>query len=58
MASIRMLEIYKSIEEGKRVVVVTARELPALRIWLWRKGYSMKTNCMDEICNVQVEKKL
>lgn len=57
MASIKMLKVYKSIEEGKRVVSVTTAELPALSMWLWRHGYTQKVNRNGKVCNVLIEEK-
>lgn len=57
MASYRMQRIYQQIEDGKRVVSVTTREMPRLNMWLWRHGYSHKSNCMGGKCDVLITEK-
>lgn len=57
MASIKRLKVYAEIEAGKRMVSISCADLPALRMWLWRNGYSFKTNVNGRVCNVLIEKK-
>lgn len=52
-----MQSIYEQIKAGKRVATVTTRELPLLRMWLWRNGYAMKSNCNGDVCDVLIEQK-
>lgn len=52
-----MLRKYEQIEQGKRVVSCDARELGALKVWLWRHGYSWKTNVNGKVANVLIEQK-
>lgn len=44
MASLAQMKLYATIEEGKRVVIVHPAALPALRMWLWRKGFRWQSN--------------
>ena len=57
MASVQQQTIYEQILSGKRVVATTARALPALRVWLWRNGFSYKKNCHGDVVNLMITEK-
>lgn len=39
MATAKQQRLYEDIKNGKRVVQVLPAAFPALRMWLWRKGF-------------------
>lgn len=43
MAMIENLKTYADIEAGKRILSVPAERVPAIRVWLQRKGYAFQT---------------
>ena len=49
--------LYEQIADGKRLVSVPAARLAALKIWLWRNGYTWKTNTNGQVCNVLINEK-
>lgn len=57
MASIKRLKMYAEIEAGKRLVSVPAADLRAVKIWLWRNGYSWKTNKNGKVVNILIEER-
>lgn len=57
MAKARNIVVYEQIAAGKRLVSVPTSDLTALRVWLWRNGYSSKTNILGEVANVLITKK-
>lgn len=58
MASLRMQRLYERIERGQRVASVPPADMPALRMWLWRHGYTLKTNCDGGVCDVLIDEKV
>ena len=57
MAKANLISLYEQIQKGKRVVSVTTRDLPAVRMWLWYNGYKYKSNRMGDTYNLMIEKK-
>lgn len=57
MASVKQQAIYEQVANGKRVVCATARELPALKIWLFRHGFRWKTNRNGDVVNILISEK-
>lgn len=57
MAYIKNLKIYAQAEQGKRLFSVSDRELPALRVGFFRRGYSVKTNRNGNVVNVMIDKR-
>lgn len=57
MAKASLIMIYEQVRNGKRVVSVTARDLPAVRMWLWYNGYTYKSNRIGDTYNLMINKK-
>ena len=57
MASVKQQAIYEQVANGKRVVCATVRELPALKIWLFRHGFRWKTNRNGDVVNILISEK-
>ena len=57
MAKANLISLYEQIQNGKRVVSVTTRDLPAVRLWLWYNGYKYKSNRMGDTYNLMIEEK-
>lgn len=57
MANSKQQNIYEQIAQGKRLVSVPAARLGALKVWLWRNGYTWKTNSNGRSCDVMIDTK-